>query len=234
MQFADGGWGWFSGIGRTLLAAHDGLRRPRLADRQEQRRRAAAGHAGTRRQQWLKNYQNTASCSMLQERAGEDQARTKNRPTISTRSSTWCSSTRQCRQRRDARLPLSRPQQPGGLHQGDVRPGAQQAEAGREARDDHAEHRTVPRPGRRKPDRVSQAARKQLLVVLVRQRKRSAGLLLEAARRDRSEGREGRGWSSICSTTASTPPTGTARATRRSASKRWPITSPPAAKTRPT
>ena len=33
-----------------------------------------------------------------------------------------------------------------------------------------------------------------------------------------------RGWSSTCSTTASTPPTGTARATRRSASRPWPIT----------
>ena len=52
---------------------------------------------------------------------------------------------------------------------------------------------------------------------------------------DRSQGRAGpASWSSTCSTTASTPPTGTARATRRMRSRPWPITSRPAARTSPT
>ena len=57
---------------------------------------------------------------------------------------------------------------------------------------------------------------------------------LKLLAQDRPQGREGRrGWSSTCSTTASTPPTGTARATRPSASRRWPTTSRPAARTEP-
>ena len=38
------------------------------------------------------------------------------------------------------------------------------------------------------------------------------------------KGELARGWSSTCSTTASTPPTGTRPATRPSASRRWPTT----------
>ena len=75
----------------------------------------------------------------------------------------------------------------------------------------------VRRAGRREPDRLAQAARRQLVVVLVRQRVRGAGLLPEAARRRPiRRARWPRGWSSTCSTTASTPPTGTPPATRPS------------------
>ena len=57
--------------------------------------------------------------------------------------------------------------------------------------DDPAEHRAVPRAGRREPDGLPQAAGGQLLVVLVRQRDRGQRLLPQAAREDRSEGRDG-------------------------------------------
>ncbi len=48
---------------------------------------------------------------------------------------------------------------------------------------------------------------------------------LKLLARTSAQGRDRRrGWSSTCSTTASTPPTGTARATRPSASRPWPTT----------
>ena len=54
------------------------------------------------------------------------------------------------------------------------------------------------------------------------------------SRRSNPKARRRRGWSSTCSTTASTRPTGAAPATRPSASRRSPTTSGPAAKPSPT
>ena len=49
MQLSDGGWGWFSGWGEQIYAAHHGHRRPRPANRPAKRRRPRARRVGTRR-----------------------------------------------------------------------------------------------------------------------------------------------------------------------------------------
>ena len=100
---------------------------------------------------------------------------------------------------------------PGRLRQGDVRPGAATS-SGEKEKLDMILRNIEPVPGRRttRTRPPTEPAGGQLLVVLVRQRIRGAGLLPEAAGRGPiPRARWPRGWSSTCSTTASTPPTGT-------------------------
>ena len=215
MQLSDGGWGWFSGFGEqsyphtTALVVH-GLQIAKQND--------VALVPGVLERGW--------NGSSISSRAGEDdQERAEQNPAVegSRRRSRFarlhgpdrCEGPKR-RHEGHGRIPLSRPHATQRLRQRHVRPG--------------------PVHNKEKPkldmilqnisqyvvqDNENQTAYlklpdEQLLVGLVWQRHRGDGVLPETAQPYRSQGR-GRvaDVPSISSTTASMPPTGTARATRR-------------------
>ena len=92
MQLSDGGWGWFSGCGEHSLAAHDGRRRPRPADRPGRTTSPSCPGMLERGVAWLKSYQ-AEQVQLLKNAADQDRSRARSTPTTSTPSSTWCSST---------------------------------------------------------------------------------------------------------------------------------------------
>ena len=235
MQCSDGGWGWFSGYGEhswphtTAVVVHG------LQIAKAERRRPAGQHAGTRRR----------LAEELPGRAGQcdlNNAPTKTDPVEGTRRQPRCAglhgpaSTPASSNDDDARVPLPRPHRHLAVYAkamfGLALHKEQQAEKLAMilknieqfvVQDDENQTAYLKLPGR------------QSLVVLVRQRDRGQRLLPQAAvARPTPRTRRRRGWSSTCSTTASTPPTGTARATPPCASRPWPSTSRPAARTGPT
>ena len=131
-----------------------------------------------------------ASRSTCIQRAPPRCCLTRRRPTTSTPSSTWCWPTPAV-ENNDMREFLYRDRtEPGRLLQGDVRAGPGQAGPQGQARHDPPEHQPVPGEGQREPDRLPQAARGQLLVVLVRLGRRGRRLLPQAAEQDRPQGRD--------------------------------------------
>ena len=190
---SDGGWGWFSGFGEhswphtTAVVVH-GLQLAKA-----ERRRPAARHARTRHRlaQELPGRAGAAAA----ERRRPRPCRTRSTPTTSTPWSTWSWSTpashndemRDFLYRDRTQLAVYAKAMFGlALHK--------QQQADKLAMI-LQEHRAVRRPGRREPDGLPQAAGRQLLVVLVRQRDRGQRLLPQAAGHDRPQGRDGaRGW----------------------------------------
>ena len=230
MQCGDGGWGWFSGCGEhswphtTAVVVH-GLQIARENDI------ALVPNVLERGIAWLKNYQ-AEQVQHDQERPGEaapvEGARRRPRrdglhgparrgQVATTTCASSCTATgRTLAVYAKAMFGLA-------LHKEKQ---AQKLDMVLR------EHRAVRRRGRGEPDGVPEAARGQRLVVLVRQRDRGERLLPQAALEDqRRRTRRRPGWSSTCWPTASTRPTGAARATRPSASRRWPTTSRPRART---
>ena len=97
MQLSDGGWGWFSGWGEQSTAHTTATVVHGLQVAQAERRRTRARHARPRRRlAQAVSRQHSSPRSPTSTRTASQSTRpnpTSSRPTISTRWSTWCSST---------------------------------------------------------------------------------------------------------------------------------------------
>ena len=234
MQLTDGGWGWFSGCGEhssphtTAVVVHG------LQIAQAERRGARARHARARRRlaQELPGRAGPAAPERRQRRSSPYKEYADNLDAlvymVLVDAGVNNDDMRDFLYRDRTQLAVYAKAMFGlALHKHE-----REGQAG----DDPAEHRaSIVVQDDENQTAYLKLPDEQLLVVLVRQRDRGQRLLPQAARRGPTRRtRRRRGWSSTCSTTASTPPTGTAPATRPSASRPWPTTSRPAARTSPT